>query len=227
MNILINQTAGFGDIFFCQKIAVKLMEAEHKVYWNVIPEYKYIANYIKNGIIWEVDKEVDDDIYELDLSHSTNYFKFKTNQELCDNVMQSKYRYADSLFSTGGWEDWQNYLRIIRNYKEEKDLEDYILKDVPDKFALICNHFATNYLTLNNSIESDLPTVEIIKLSGIPIFSWCSIIEKATEIRIPDSSCPYLVEVLDTTDKLYLYNRNNEFNIRTKPIWKKKWRFVE
>ncbi|MFQ5834311.1 MAG: hypothetical protein ACE5HR_00095 [bacterium] len=229
MEVMINQSAGLGDIFFCQKIAMKLMELGYEVYWPVIEEYRYISNYIHNGVIWRMSEKKRNEIYKLDLSHSTNYFRFKHNQQLNDNIMQAKYKYANSQFSfaIGGWEDWQDYLKITRNSEEEKELEDIILNGVPDKFALVCNHFATNYLTLNKSIESDLPTVEIIKIPNVPIFSWCGIIEKASEIRIPDSSFPYLVEVLNTTDNLYLYNRNYESNIRTKPIWKKGWTFVE
>lgn len=227
MDIMINQSAGFGDIFFCQKIAIKLMELGYKVHWNVVKEYEYIKDYICNGIIWGVETEDKNEMYTLDIAQSTTYFKFENNQELYDNVMQSKYRLADKEFGIGGWENWQDYIKITRNTKEEKELEGVVLKNTPKEFALICNHFATNYLTLDMEIKSDLPTVEITKLKGTPIFSWCGIIEKASEIRIPDSSFPYLVEVLDTTDKLYLYNRNNETNIRTKPIWKKKWEFVE
>ena len=224
---MIVQSAGFGDIFFCQKIAVRLMELGHTVYWPVVEEYSYIKNHICNGIIWEISKKRERVIYKLHLDSSTAYFHFRPRKSLNDNIMQTKYRYANRDFPIGGWDDWRDYLKITRNLEEEKALEDIVLKDVSYKFSLVCNHFATNYLTLQKSMESNLPMVEITKIPGHNLFSWCGVIEKASEIRIPDSSFPYLIEILNTTDNLYLYNRNNEANIRTKPIWKKGWVFVE
>ena len=227
MKILIDQPAGFGDIFFCQKIAAKLMEQGHEVYWDVIPEYQYIEKYIRNGIIWGVTGGERNDICTLDIYQATNHFKFSKSGELNYNIMQSKYRYANQRFNTGGWENWQDYLKITRNYEEEKILERDILKNIPKEFSLICNHFATDYQLLNNPVISEYPTIEIRKIPKVNLFWWCGLIERAAEIRIPDSSYPYLVEILDTTDKLYMYHRNNERGILTKPIWKKEWKFIE
>jgi hypothetical protein len=69
--------------------------------------------------------------------------------------------------------------------------------------------------------------IEVIKMPQYTLFDWCGMIEKATEIRLPDSSMPYIVEILKTTPYLYLYNRDGERSIRTKKLWHKKWRFVE
>lgn len=227
MEVLIDQKAGFGDIFFCQKIAVKLMELGHTVYWDVIPEYQYIRNYIQNGIVWHIDQDKLSKVRTLNLDQSTRYFSFNPRSELNNQIMQTKYRYANEQFSTGGWENWQDYIKITRNPDKEKALERRLLKDVPSKFAVTSNHFATDYRGLNKHIESKLPIVEIIKIPSVHIFSWCGIIEKASEIRIPDSSFPYLVEILNTTDNLHMYSRNAEKNIRTKPIWGKKWEFID
>ncbi len=234
MEILIDQSAGFGDIFFCQKIAIKLMEFGHTVYWKVFNEYQYIEEYIRNGIIWQVDDNKISKIRTLNLDHCTRYFTFSSGEELGHSVMQTKYRYANDQFSVGGWEDWQNYFKIIRDYEREKVLENIVLEGVPNEFSLICNHFATDYQILaylggGSPIISEVkyPIVEIIKIPGMRLFDWCGVFEKASEIRIPDSSFPYLVEILKTTDDIHMYSRNHEGSIRTKPIWKRNWHFID
>ena len=233
MDILIEQDAGFGDIFFCQKIAVKLMEQGHTVYWPVYKEYEYIKDYIHNGVIWNVPEEKRSKIRSLNINQSTNYFKFAHGKELGFNVMQTKYRYADNQFKTGGWEDWQDYFKINRNYKRERILENKVLEGVPEKFSLVCNHFATDYQLLAHRgagkaiTKAQYPIVEITKLPNTHLFDWCGIIQKASEIRIPDSSFPYLVEILKTTDNIHMYARSHEGQVKTKPIWKKEWNFVE
>jgi len=216
MDILIEQDAGFGDIFFCQKIAVKLMEQGHTVYWPVYKEYEYIKDYIHNGVIWNVPEEKRSKIRSLNINQSTNYFKFAHGKELGFNVMQTKYRYADDQFKTGGWEDWQDYFKINRNYKREGILENKVLEGVPEKFSLVCNHFATDYQLLEHRgggkaiTKAQYPIVEITKLPKTHLFDWCGIIQMASEIRIPDSSFPYLVEILKTTDNIHMYARSHE-----------------
>ena len=227
MEVLIDQQAGFGDIFFCQKIATKLIEQGHTVYWRVIEEYQYIEEYIQNGVIWRVDNDKISSIRPLVLDHSTRYFNYPRG-EIGFNVMQAKYRYANDQFGIGGFEDWQDYLKIKRNYEREAALEKRIkLNKLPKEFCVICNYFATDYQILDRHIFSGLPTVEIQKYKGVHLFDWCGVFEKAMEIRIPDSSFPYLVEILDTTNLLYMYSRNSEGGIKTKPIWKKNWKFID
>lgn len=232
MEVLIDQQAGFGDIFFCQKIATKLIEQGHTVYWRVIEEYQYIEEYIQNGVIWRVDNDKISSIRPLVLDHSTRYFNYPRG-EIGFNVMQAKYRYANDQFGIGGFEDWQDYLKIKRNYEREAALEEHIrLHSYPKEFSVVCHHFATDYLGLEycrggRPISSNLPEIEITKIKGFYIFDWCGIIEKASEIRIPDSSFPYLVEILNTTNNLYMYSRNGEGEIKTKPIWKKNWEFID
>jgi hypothetical protein len=222
--VTIRQPAGFGDIFFCQKIAVRLMEMGHIVYWPVIPEYQYIEEYITNGIIWE---EPSCPTFELNLGHSTNYITWTKGKTLYDNIMYAKYEYANQSFPIGDYKDWNKYFELNRFLDREKALEEFVLKGIPDKFCLVNKHFATEYLRINHVIKSDLPEVELIKYIGHNLFSWCGVIEKATEIRIPDSSYPYIVEILNTTDNLYLYSRNKENSLRTKKVWTKGWKFIE
>lgn len=232
MDVLIDQQAGFGDIFFCQKIATKLIEQGHTVYWRVIPEYQYIEEYIKNGVIWRVPDSKLSSARPLILDHSTKYFNYPRG-EVSFNVMQAKYRYANQQFGVGGFEDWQGYLKIERNYERERELENHIgLRSYSKEFSVVSHHFATDYRGLEycgggRPISSNFPEIEIIKIKGHRLFDWCGIIEKATEIRIPDSSFPYLVEILNTTSNLYMYSRSSEHGVKTKPIWKKRWNFVD
>ena len=226
MNIKINQRGGFGDIFFTIKIGQRLVEMGHNVYWPVVPEYAaYIAEYVISDIKWV---EAPNDATLLDIGRASWLVNWENKDDIYDKVMESKYIYADRLFpGIGSYDDWCQYLKINRNFEKEAELKDKILKDINEPFALVNRHFATEHIKLDMPIRSDLREVEINKVPGFTLFDWCGIIELAEEIRIPDSSFPYIVEILNTTDKIYMYKRNEEPYVRTKPIWKKKWRFME
>jgi hypothetical protein len=224
MEITIRQSAGFGDIFFCQKIGKRLVELGHKVYWPIIPEYQYAEKYMNADFVWS---EPGHPTTELPLEIATHNLIWRSAEEALDNIMQAKYKLANTTFDIGGWNDWQNYLKIKRDKEREIDLFDLLSIDTGEPYCVTCRHFATNYLNLNIPINSDIHEIEIRKIPGFTLFDWCGILEEASEIRIPDSSFPYLIEILDTTDRLFMYNRNGEPHIRTKPIWRKKWTFVE
>lgn len=225
MNIKIIQPAGFGDIFFTVKIGKRLIELGHTVYWPTIEEYSYAKDYMVGDINW--CEPPNDDFVILDLGQASHLMMYDDPNDVFEKVMDAKYEYANMLYEIGDSSDWQDYLQIKRNYEKEEELCEIVLKDIPTEFVIANRFFATEVIPLDIIIESDLPMVDIRKIDGFTLFDWCGVFEKATEIRIPDSSFPYLVEILDTTDNLYLYNRNTEPHIRTKKIWKKNWRFVE
>jgi hypothetical protein len=225
MNIRIDQSAGFGDIFFCQKIGRRLIELGHTVYWPIFHGYSYVSQYIPE-FRW-CEPPANEGFENLNLGQASILIGWDDPSDIDDKVMESKYDYANTLYDIGDYSDWPDYLKINRYHDKEKLLSDKVLKNVPDEFCVINRHFATECLFLEEEIKSDLPIVEINKLPGFTLFDWCGVLEKATEIRIPDSSFPYLVEMLDTTDDLYMYNRTGEPYIRTKKIWKKKWRFMD
>lgn len=227
MEITIRQPAGFGDIFFCQKIAVKLMELGHTVYWPVIPEYQYVDQYIQNGIIW---KEAGHETFELDLANATKHIDWTGRGSWKDNLMEAKYMYANQFFPIGNNKSWWKFFNLTnRYYEKEQALCDLLLtEEHKNGFCLFNKHFATECYTIRKlKFESKYPMIEIVKIPGYNLFDWCAMLEKAKEIRIPDSSFPYLVEILETTGKLFMYNRDTETHIRTKDVWHKKWRFVE
>lgn len=227
MEITIRQPAGLGDIFFCQKIAVKLIQHRHTVYWPVIPEYQYIEQHIRNGIIW---REPPHKTFELDLGNATRLVDWTNRGDWRQNLMEAKYMYANQHFKVGGNKTWWQYFKIdYRDYDAEKALCDMLItEEHKDGFCLFNQHFATQcYKIRKLKFESDLPMIEVEKYPEFNLFAWCGMVEKAKEIRIPDSSLPYIVEILRTTDRLYLYNRDGERNIRTKKLWHKPWTFVE
>lgn len=224
MNIKINQRGGFGDIFFTQKIGKRLIELGHTVYWPIVEEYeKYVNEYMVGDINW--CEPAISDFVVLDIGNASWLVGWENKTDIYDKVMESKYVYANKHFDIGDWIDWPEYLQIKRNYVKEEKLCSMLIKN--REFAVVNRHFATEHIPLDMKISSDLPEIEIQKIPGFTLFDWCGILERATEIRIPDSSFPYLVEILNTTDKLFMYKRNQEPCIRTKPIWKKNWRFME
>lgn len=87
--ILINQSHGLGDILFCQKIAHKLIEYGHVVYWPIAQRnhfggnYQWLEDYIKyDNLHFTTTSEYD---FILDLSNS-----IESNHP--HDIMTCKYR---------------------------------------------------------------------------------------------------------------------------------------
>lgn len=224
MNIRIIQSAGFGDIFFCQKIGKRLIELGYTVYWPIYEPYGYVKDYIPD---FHWCEPPNDNYVDLDLGQASHLMNWEDPEDMNEKVMESKYLWANKHYDIGDYSNWNDYFRFNRFHEKEEMVCEKVLKDIPEKFCLINRFFATECIYLETEIKSDLPMVEIRKLSGFSIFDWSKVIEKASEIRIPDSSFPYIVEVLNTTENLYLYNRSTEPHLRTKNIWTKNWEFVE
>ena len=159
MNIRINQSAGFGDIFFCQKIGKRLIELGHTVYWPIYEPYGYVSQYIPE-INW-CEPPLDSNYESLDLGQASVWLGYSNRADIDDKVMESKYAYANQKYDIGDYIDWPDYFKFQRYVDKEKILADKILKNVPDKFCLINKHFATESLYLEEEIKSDLPMVEI------------------------------------------------------------------
>ena len=196
MNVTIRQPAGIGDIFYCQKIGVKLLELGFNVFWPVIPEYNYVGDYIDNGILW---RESPYDSFELNLNKSTSYFYPKGSADVITNLMPSKYRLANKYYDVGDNSDWLSYFNFKRNHAKEEELFNLLELKEDEDYSLINPWVASPPLSQKMKIPScKYKVVEMQTIPGFSLFDWCKVLENATEICTTDSALALIVEKLKT-----------------------------
>jgi hypothetical protein len=204
---LIKQPAGLGDIIFCQKIGVKIIEKYNTpVIWPVIEEYSDISNYIKNGI-WFVNKELDfpgknyyqntgiidnDEILFLPLENASHLLHKK--------ILESKYNLINLTFK-----DWLNFFTFERNKSKEDFLFYNILNLKEDEEYIFVNKkFASppNILEWDIQYPKDVKCVEMQFIKGYSIFDWCKVLENATGIYSMDTCINFFIEKLNLKTKI-------------------------
>tara|TARA_R110001632_G_C11360932_1_gene419299 strand:+ start:2323 stop:3717 length:1395 start_codon:yes stop_codon:yes gene_type:complete len=206
---LIRQPAGIGDILFCQKIVYKLLNDGYEVWWPVDDCAKWIRDYISGPNFCSLDsnfplkefysskeyKKVNEDIF-LPLQSADQYYP-----GLC--MMDSKYKFIGLGFS-----DWSKYLKFNRNTEKEDEL--FKLINPPSNFTLVNKFFGSlpnQQVCKHIDIDKLDNVVELRPIPGFTIFDWCKVFEKAAQIHTVDTSVLFILETLDTTDKLFCYSR--------------------
>jgi len=211
---IIKQEAGLGDIFFLQKAAKILVNSGYKVIWPVLTHFSYLKEYIKHPNLVIVDETEDFEfkgIYAQDEKKITSYTDNTDNTEILwvpfkhvrPVTMKAKYPLLNL-----NEDDWQKYFVFNRNKDREIQLkEKYNIKD-GEEFIFINDLFASP----PNMLKRDIPVntdKKIIYNDGSPchIFDYCWLFENASEIHLIESAFCYLVEVLNTKGKLFMYSR--------------------
>jgi len=243
---LIRQPAGLGDIFYLQKAAKVLVKNNYKVIWPLAKGYVYIKDYIASENI-EYWDETEDFPYKEMYGHNnilklhpknqeeTIFIPFQDADRIMGNVpMKSKYPLVGVSDN-----DWQQHFVFTRNVDREARLKEYYgLKD-GDEFIFINNSFGSPPDIFTREVNITDSTTKQIKIdptklnydNGDPIhlFDYCWILEHAKEIHTVETSFCYLIEKLNTTDKLYMYSRKingrsrfNDFSY-IDHIYKRKW----
>jgi hypothetical protein len=201
---LIRQPAGLGDIFVCQKIALRVLQKYNiPVIWPVIKEYEYIKDYIKNGIIFINENE--------DFEHKDIYL---SKENMIDNenllfiplhgdvrhfsmngkIYQNKYKCVGLSY-----DDWVDYFTFERNHEKENYLFYDILKlKDGEKYNLINRMYGSppNTLIANFDFPKNVKNVEINYYKDITVFDWCKVLENANEIYTTDTCYILLAEKL-------------------------------
>ena len=130
------------------------------------------------------------------------------------------------------WQDWVNYF----NFKRDKDKEDYIFYDVcklknDDNFIFINTNYGTQpnyqvckYIDLAKFTDK---IVELQFINDITLFDWCKVIENASEIHTVETSLNYIIEKIQTVDKLYMYSKWSPPNFdQINMLFKKPWKYI-
>ena len=104
--VYINQPAGLGDIFFCQKIAETFIYNGYEVYWPVKSSINWIGDYLINSKhVHYIDENQfiqPEDCYVLTLDGAQNTVGYP--------IMTAKYRLIDI-----DWTDWLEFFNFKRN----------------------------------------------------------------------------------------------------------------
>jgi hypothetical protein len=213
--ITIDQKAGIGDIFFCQKIAHKLIEEKNEdILWPVIKEFSWIDQYIKHP-------RIKFEIYDQNKKY-INVLKLDgSEQDFPGSVMLAKYKKVKIDYS-----DWVNYFFFERN----KEKEDYLyynilgLKDDSSYIFVNRNYASPPNILKCNYIPNFKNEIEMSLIDNFTLFDWCKVFEKASEIHTVESSLNYIIEKLDINKNLNMYSKwNPPSYYHIEELFKKDW----
>lgn len=239
--LYIRQPSGLGDILFLQKIAKNFISLGFNVKWPVIKPYEYIHEYIKtDGIQFLSFDSLNDkekELYKENMAIQSEEFIYIPFDRSCQltgdykNVMLSKYKLVNMDHS-----DWQKSVNLVRNFTREQECVDKLNKD-NKPYVYVNRIFASppEMIMCNFSINTELNIIENSQdtINNFRIFDLLSVFENASEIHTVNTSLCYLIEILTTTEKLFMYQRkiNNSNQYSTfdyvDGVFDKKWNYME
>lgn len=230
---LINQTAGLGDILFCQKIGVHYQKQGYRVIWPIIPQFAYLREYVEN---FEFPLLTEDFEYkDFYLKHNERKAQIFSDGDLLlislhcldggRGIMKAKYDFVGI-----DWTAWSNCFELKRNSEREQRLFEYFKIQEGEKFNFVNSNFATppNVERVDIMLQTKHRIVNMEFLDFDNVFDWCGLLERAEEIHTVNTSLCYIIEKLHTTQKLYMYKRKNYFSDWSfiQGIYNKDWRLM-
>lgn len=220
----INQPAGIGDIFVCQKIGYHYQSLGYEIKWPVVPQYSYISQYLKNFDYNYQSTNLgmypifSEDFIYLPISNADII-----HHEL--KIFQSKYKMCEIDYN-----DWDTYFNFERNQEKENKLFYELLGLNDDsEYCLVSKNQGTppNYAKHIINYDGNLKIINMDFIDGFTLFDWCKVIENASEIYTIDSSINWIIEKLNLkTDKLFLYSRRHNDFSQIDYLMKKKYQYM-
>ena len=134
--------------------------------------------------------------------------------------MTNKYKMYNLNLSGNGILDPSNDWRKVK-FKRFPEKEDKLFKEKVKSKRYILRNEKSNSGKIEIPIKTDLEIVDM-DMSG-SLIDWSKIIENAEEIHTVHTSLVYLVDLLKTTDKLFLYKRKAE-NVKITHLLQKRWK---
>jgi hypothetical protein len=236
---LIRQPAGLGDIFFCQKIAKKIIEKHNwDIVWPIADVFKYLPTYIPNDRInyCSINSNFPNKEYftfrNISVNVNNDEFMYLPIQDAStilgkpENILRAKYEMIGLDCN-----DWADYFTFTRQIERENKLyyEWLGLKD-NEEYVLVNNTFASPPNTETISIPLTHEKRKVVLMKFFPddnLFDWCKVIEKASAIHTVQTSLNYMAEKLTLkTDELFIYQRPGWKNFDyIEGIFKQKWNY--
>lgn len=235
--VLINQPAGLGDIFYLQKAVKSFADNSIQVYWPVQKDFEYVLHYLKHPNITYysvdddypykkhnlfskkyrysfLDHENKTEVYYIPFTHSHEEYELFSGKKKY-SAMLSKYELID-MSNT----NWQQYFVFERNYEREDNLRKKYKIEKDENFIFVNGLFASPPEMFDRNIKINT-NLKVVYNDGEPchIFDYCWIFENAKELHLVESAFCYMVEVLKTTDKLFMYSRKFPYGIQRSGNW--------
>ena len=215
---LIRQPAGVGDIFFCQKIAKKIVEKYNiDVVWPVIPEFEWLKGCLNANRISYVSLTSDykgKELYNSSCNTITDTddllyvpLQYADQHMFHHSAMVCKYNLV-SLSHT----DWAEFLNFNRNVKrEDKLFYDILGLTDEDKYVLVNKNYGSppgNVECPYIKINTDLKIVCMDFIDDITLLDWCKVLEHAVQIHTAETSLNYIIEKLPNCTGLNMYSKH-------------------
>jgi len=220
-SVIINQPAGLGDIFFCQKIAETFIYNDYEVFWPVKSSINWIGKYLINTkkvhYIDECNFVAPTGAIAVTLDGAQNI-----TGEL---IMLSKYQILDI-----DWNNWLEFFNFERNAKKENELYYDVLglKD-GEEYAFINKYYGTppEQQLYNVEENPNEKNINLEMIESFTIFDWIKVIENANRISIIDTCLNYIIEKIEIkTNDLTCYCRFGQYTFnQISPLFKKNWQY--
>lgn len=222
--VIINQPRGIGDILFMQPIANRLLAMGYNVDWitdqrfvsiqkhfpgvNFVPIGHYREDHFDTQYCFEEDGKV-----YLPMKYSDSIYG--KGYEKC---MESKYSLLGLDF-----EGWQDDVRLVRDPLREGILEGIL--ELPVDFTLINKQFMSDGSKSIQLPRFSGPVIELKPVAGFTMVDWSGVIEKASSIHTVGTGFTLLVELLEVTNNLHLYQREEDGFSQYDYVLRKPWKF--
>lgn len=225
--LIISQFQGIGDILFSMPLVNEWIDEGHRILWPVIDAYTNLNKHFPDVLFINKDlMNVDHNRKEEYDLHGAKVIPLRWADQILKlsykDVMKAKY-----LMYGSNWRNWRN-LKWKRDHVAENKIFKAMGLTEGQKFNLVNRHFRSDQTGLVDiQINNGLPNIEMRNIPGTTLLDWAKVIEAATEIHTVHTAIVYIIDVLETTDKLHQYLRKpdeKDFAF-TDYLWKKKYQY--
>jgi len=211
LKVMVYQPGRFGDILFTIPIARRLKEKGYDAHFMIKGQYKQLMPHFPDINFHEFEN--DEPMYDhisiepcifLPLWHGATFFKGDKNHK--KEIMSDKYAMYNIVMKDNL--DINAYWRNL-TFKRFPEKEDKLFKSLGlqegEKYVLVNGVHSKGKSSF--SVKTDLKKVEFTINKEFTLLDWSKVIECAEEIHTVHTSLLYLIEVLNTTKKLHVYDR--------------------
>ena len=234
---IIRQPAGIGDIFFCQKIAKKLVSTGGRVIWPVSDEFLFLSDYLEaDGVEYISEKEIPEELVSIYNKHQ-NVWNINSDGVLyvplqhadhgrnVNSVMHAKYDMVGL-----DWSDWADYFEFNIDFEKSESLMKRLNLDLSEPFVVVNR----NYGSPPNSVtcpyikfETDMRVIEMEFIEGYNVFDWYEIIQYSKQLHTVETSLNYIIEKMKgghDCPTLIMYSKHSPPNYNhVRDLFNKNW----
>lgn len=225
--LIISQFQGVGDILFSMELVREWISEGHKIIWPVTSAYVELNKHFPE--VTFVDKE----LVKIDYNRKEEYESGGCRiipLRWAEAILGQSYREVMRAKYTLYGSNWRNWRKLT--WKRDREAEEHILRVLQikkgEKFNLINKRFRTDQSgVVDIQIDNGYRNIEMRNIPGTTMLDWSAAIEQAEEIHTVHTAIVYVIDCLQTTDKLHQYVRKpdeKDFSL-TDYLWKKDYQY--